>query len=418
LTFHDHHGNVLGMSEFVRKDYFARLKQGLTGRPNLIQVIVGPRQVGKTTLALQLKKSWDGPSFYHSADLPSAPDPFWLEERWQECRASLPAAGRECLLILDEVQKIPRWSEVVKKMADEDRIARRAIRTVLLGSSSLLMQKGLIESLAGRFELHRHFHWSYGECREYFRLSLDEYLFFGGYPGALPLRGDEARWGRYVRDSLIESVLGKDVLLMAPVAKPALLRQVFSLCLAHPAEIISYQKMIGQLRDAGNTVTVASYIRLLADAFLFAPLERYSGSRVRQRGSIPKIVVLDNSLLAATSGRAFAETRSDPSAWGRIVENAVGAKLHEWLQERGGRLFYWRQRQDEADYVLEVGGRLLALEVKSGVPGKSPNGLRQFANSHPRAEKVLISQSSEAGTAGIRRVALDEFFLDPGSIMG
>lgn len=406
------------MSEFVRKEYFSRLKKGLVGKPNLIQVVVGPRQVGKTTLALQLKKSWDGPSFYHSADLPSAPDPFWLEARWQECRAAVPASGRECLLILDEVQKIPRWSEVVKKMADEDRVASRSIRSVLLGSSSLLMQKGLSESLAGRYELHRHFHWSYGECREFFGLGLDEYLFFGGYPGALPLRGDEARWGRYVRDSLIESVLGKDVLLMAPVAKPALLRQVFGLCLAHPAEIMSYQKMIGQLRDAGNTVTVASYLRLLADAFLFAPLERYSGSRVRQRGSIPKIVVLDNSLLSATSGKGFAQTRSDPSAWGRIVENAVGAKLHEWLQERGGQLFYWRQRQDEADYVLETGGRLLALEVKSGVPGKPPNGLRQFAKLHPNAEKVLISQAAATGAGEMRRVPLDGFFLDPGSIMG
>jgi predicted AAA+ superfamily ATPase len=412
------------MDEFIRKNYFAALQKGLTGKPNLLQVVVGPRQVGKTTLAFQLKKRWAGPSFYQSADLPNTPDAVWLMDCWQECRIQAPVDGQEPLLVLDEVQKIPRWSEVVKKMADEDRIAGRVIRVVLLGSSSLLMQKGLNESLAGRFELHRHHHWSFGECRDYFKLTLPEYLYFGGYPGALPLRGDETRWGKYVRDSLIETVLGKDVLLMSPVSKPALLRQVFGLCLAHAAEIMSYQKMIGQLRDAGNTTTVASYIRLLSDAFLFAPLERFSGNRIRQRGSIPKIVVLDNALISAMYAPGFQNTVSDKAVWGRMVENAVGAKLHAWLQERGGRLYYWRHRQEEVDFVGEWGRRLFAVEVKSGVPGKFPGGLNQFAKRYPRAEKILISdgnaglvQDDQQGGESLRRVSLEQFFLNPGEIL-
>lgn len=412
------------MDEFIRKDLFAALQKGLSGEPNLLQVVVGPRQVGKTTLALQLKKQWPGLSFYHSADLPNTPDAGWLMERWQECRAQAPSTGQEPLLVLDEVQKIPRWSEVVKQMADGDKIADRVIRVVLLGSSSLLMQKGLNESLAGRFELHRHSHWSYNECRDYFKLTLPEYLYFGGYPGAIPLRGDETRWAKYVRDSLIETVLGKDVLLMSPVAKPALLRQVFGLCLAHAAEIMSYQKMIGQLRDAGNTTTIASYIRLLADAFLFAPLERFSGNRIRQRGSIPKIVVLDNALISAMYAPGFQNTVSDRAVWGRMVENAVGAKLHAWLQERGGRLYYWRHRQEEVDYVGEWGRRLFAVEVKSGVPGKFPDGLNQFTRRYPRAEKILISASipdsvkgGKQGDDSLRQIALEQFFLNPGKIL-
>jgi predicted AAA+ superfamily ATPase len=411
------------MSEFIRKFFYDVLVKGITGKPNLLQVVVGPRQVGKTTLALQVKKHWPGPSFYHSADLPNTPDAEWIMNHWLECRSHSSAANQESLLIFDEVQKIPRWSEVVKKMADEDRIAKRSIRVVLLGSSSLLMQKGLNESLAGRFELHRHHHWTYAECRDYFHLSLPEYLYFGGYPGAIPLRTDENRWAKYVRDSLIETVLGKDVLLMSPVSKPALLRQVFGLCLAHAAEIMSYQKMIGQLHDAGNTTTIASYIRLFADAFLFAQLEKYSGSRIRQRGSMPKIVVLDNALISAVYHSSFHNTFKNKTVWGRMVENAVGSKLNNWLQERGGRLYYWRDRHDEVDYIAEWGRRLLAVEVKSGVPGKVPDGLHQFAKRYPQTDKILISASApDLAQPGkqigqtCRQIDLEQFFLDPAAI--
>ncbi len=405
------------MADYIRMKLFDALQTGLRGQPNLIQAVVGPRQVGKTTLALQVKERWRGLAFYHSADLTSAPSADWLVARWNECRAARKKNKTEPLLILDEVQKIPRWSEAVKKMADEDRIAGRHIRVVVLGSSSLLMQKGLNESLAGRFELHRHPHWSFAECREYFGLSLPEYLYFGGYPGALPLRGDALRWARYVRDSLIETVLGKDVLLMSPVSKPALLRQVFTLCLAHPAEIMSYQKMTGQLQDAGNTTTIASYIRLLTDAFLFVSLERFSGNRIRQRGSIPKIVVLDNALISVVQGVDFPEAVKDRTFWGRVTENAVGAMLANWLAERGGRLYYWRDRNEEVDYVAIWGNHLVAIEVKSGAPGKFPEGLRGFVKRFPQAQQVLIAPgaSIHPGEGPCKKIELEHFLLNPES---
>lgn len=340
------------MKEYLRKSLFNALRKGLKGEPRLLQVITGPRQVGKTTLALQAYDNWAGPKLYKTTDLPNIPTVDWIMTQWEEGRSLCQKRRRETLLVLDEIQKIPRWSEVVKKMFDEDKRSRRPIRVVLLGSSSLLMQKGLTESLAGRFEIHRHNHWSFSECKEYFNLKLEDYLYFGGYPGAIPLRRDEPRWARYIRDSLIETVLSKDVILMSPITKPALLRQVFGLCLVHPAEIVSYQKMIGQLQDAGNTTTIASYIRLLSNAFLLAPLEKYSGSKIRQRGSMPKILVLDNALISATTGRGFKTIFKDKIAWGRMVENAVGARLYPILQELGGALFYWRDRNYEVDYIV------------------------------------------------------------------
>lgn len=385
----------------------------------MLQVIIGPRQVGKTTLALQVFKNWPGPKSYNSADLPNTPTIDWVVNHWEQCRLRYRQNKREGLLILDEIQKIPRWSEAVKKLYDEDKVAKRRIRVVLLGSSSLLVQKGLTESLAGRFEIHRHYHWSYNECHEYFRLNLNEYLYFGGFPGALLLRKDENRWGKYIRDSLIETVLSKDVLLMTPVTKPALLRQAFGLCLAHPAEIVSYQKMIGQLQDAGNTTTIAFYLRLLANAFLLAPLEKYSGSRIKQRGSTPKILVLDNSLIIATVGQGFKETMKNKAFRGRLLENAVGAKIYSLLQELGGELFYWRERDNEVDYVVKLKNRLIAIEVKSSNQIENQEALEQFAKRYPAAEKVLIQANAESEDKqrtelrSCKMLSINDFFNNP-----
>lgn len=408
------------MKEYIRQNLFDKLYKGLKGEPRLLQVIIGPRQVGKTTLALQVHNKWSGPKFYFSADLPNIPTIDWVVRNWEGCRALYRKNKRETLLILDEIQKIPRWSEAVKKLFDEDGIAKRRIRVVLLGSSSLLVQKGLTESLTGRFEIHRHYHWSYKECNQYFGLKLNEYLYFGGFPAALLLRKDESRWGRYIRDSLIETVLSKDVLLMSPVTKPALMRQAFGLCLSHPAEIVSYQKMIGQLQDAGNTTTIAFYLRLLANAFLLVPLEKYSGSRIKQRGSIPKILVLDNSLVSATIGQGFRSTVKDKIFWGRMLENAVGAKLYPMLQEIGGELFYWRDRDNEVDYVVKLKNRLIAIEVKSGRPTKYPGALEKFAKRYHTAEKVIIQQSIAAMAEKqllqqkhVKLISVKDFFLDP-----
>jgi len=409
------------MKEYLRKPLFDALLRGLRGKPSLIQVIVGPRQVGKTTLALQLYDKWSGPKIYKSADLPNIPTVDWIIEQWEEAVHLRQRRKRETLLILDEIQKIPRWSEVVKKMFDEDKRRRRLLRVVLLGSSSLLMQKGLTESLAGRFEIHRHNHWSFSECKDYFKLKFEEYIYFGGYPGAIPLRKDENRWGRYIRDSLIETVLSKDVILMSPISKPALLRQVFGLCLDHPAEIVSYQKMIGQLQDAGNTTTIAFYLTLLAKAFLLVPLEKYSGSKIKQRGSMPKILVLDNALISATSGTYFKSTKKDKTIWGRMIENAVGAKLYSILQEFGGSLFYWRDRNNEVDYVVRVGKKLVAIEVKSGIPNKASASLNLFAKRYKKAEKIVITPTAMKFVKiekDVREVKLIDFFTQPHKSIG
>lgn len=413
------------MKEYIRKSLLNTLWKGLKGEPRLLQVIIGPRQVGKTTLVLQLYDRWSGPKLYKTADLPNIPTVGWIITQWEECRSLCQRKRRETLLVLDEIQKIPRWSEAVKKMFDEDKRSKVPMRVVLLGSSSLLMQKGLTESLAGRFELHRHTHWSFSECKEYFKLRLEEYIYFGGYPGAIPLRRDEPRWAKYIRDSLIETVLSKDVILMSPITKPALLRQAFGLCLTHPAEIMSYQKMIGQLQDAGNTTTIAFYLRLLSNAFLLAPLEKYSGSKIKQRGSMPKILLLDNALISATIGGGFKTILKDKTLWGRMIENAVGAKIYPMLQEFGGGLFYWRDRNDEVDYIVQIGQRLIAIEVKSGILLKFPASLDLFSRRYKKVEKIIIfnpqiTKQSKHNKAenNIEYVSLQEFFCNPSKILG
>ena len=403
---------------FIRKHLFDELWEALHRKPQLLQVVLGPRQVGKTTLAKQVMKQWLGPKIYETADAPNIPVSEWIEHHWQRARRESLDSKRTGLLILDEVQKIPGWSEVVKKLADQDKAKKIRLRVLILGSSALLVQRGLTESLAGRFELHRHLQWSYKECRECFGLSLQEYFIFGGYPGALPLRKDTLRWGRYIRDTLIETVVGKDVLLMSPVQKPALLRQVFGMACAHPAEILSYQKMIGQLSDAGNTVTIAHYFHLLAAAFLIAPLSKWSGSHIRQKGSTPKIVLRDASLVNALMFPALKRSEIDFAWMGRLTENAVGAALVALAEQNGAEIFYWRERSDEVDYVVRFGKKLLAIEVKSGKNSFETNGMRLFKKYYPETQCVLIGNSKPLSLSdSIRYLNLKDFFNNPSSIL-
>ncbi|PIZ13311.1 MAG: hypothetical protein COY53_05455 [Elusimicrobia bacterium CG_4_10_14_0_8_um_filter_37_32] len=403
------------MKDYIRRSLFDELDKRLQGEPNLIQVVIGPRQVGKTTLVLQLYKKWSGPKHYKTADLPNTPTIDWITTQWEEARVLYRKKRNKTLLILDEVQKIPRWSEVVKQLFDEDKRTKRPIRVILLGSSSLLMQKGLTESLAGRFEIHRHTHWSFSECEEYFKMKINEYLYFGGYPGAIPLRNDESRWSKYIRDSLIETVLSKDVLLMSTITKPALLRQLLGVGLAHPAEIISYQKMLGQLQDAGNTTTIASYLKLLSNAFLLSPLEKYSGSRIKQRGSTPKILAWDNSLVTATRGISYKVALKDKALMGRLTENAIGVKLLAITQETGGELFYWRDRDNEVDYVIQSGDRLIAIEVKSGSSPALLASLELFGRRYKRTKKTVILQTNNKirDAGDIQYITIADFFRNP-----
>ena len=355
-----------------------------------IQVLAGPRQVGKTTLVRQLMASLPHAVHFASADALAAKDRQWIRLQWETARLKLNQSGSgEGLLILDEVQKVPDWSEVVKSLWDEDSNNQTPLKVIILGSSPLLVQRGLTESLAGRFEIIPVRHWSFKEMHDAFDMSLEEYVYFGGYPGAADLRQDEERWRNYILDSLIETTISRDILLMTQVNKPALLRQLFFLGCNYSGQILSYQKMMGQMQDAGNTTTLAHYLDLLAGAGMLCGIAKYAGQKVRQRGSSPKLQVMDMALMSALSSQGFGSVRSDPEIWGRWVESAVGAHLINSSIEYGYELFYWRERGREVDFVVKYQGRLLAIEVKSHKRQTALPGMDAFAQAfHP--DKVLL----------------------------
>jgi predicted AAA+ superfamily ATPase len=390
------------MASQIERSIVSRILRKLGQPPPLIQVIIGPRQVGKTTAAREIARRWGGPVQYAAADDPLPPGPEWIRGQWELARRS----GRKALslLVLDEVQKVRGWSEAVKACWDEDRAAERAVHVLLLGSSALLLASGVSESLAGRFFLHRCLHWSWPECREAFGWDLDRWIYFGGYPGAALLVGDETSWGAYIRDSLIETVLARDVVALQVVTKPTLLRHLFAFAASHPAQIVSYNKMLGELQDAGNTTTLAHYLRLLGSAFLLTGLERYSAGEARSRGSSPKLISWNNALVNALKLRTYAESRADPALWGRLVENAVGAQLLNHLQGLPYEVTYWRDRNNEVDFVVRSPRGVWAIEVKSGRPGKAA-GLDRFLLGHRGARCLIV------GSGGM---PLEEFFAtDP-----
>jgi predicted AAA+ superfamily ATPase len=282
------------------------------------------------------------------------------------------------------------WSETVKRLWDEDTAARTPLRVVILGSAPLLIQRGLSESLAGRFEILHVPHWTFAEMQAAFGFTLDQYIFYGGYPGAAPLIGEPDRWARYIKDSLIETTVSRDVLLLSRVDKPALLRQLFELGCRMSGQILSYTKMLGRLQDAGNTTTLAHYLELLAGAGMLAGLPKYTGSVVRQRGSSPRLQVLNNALMTAQSGLTIDEAREAPATWGRLTESAVGAHLANAAASGECRLSYWRDKNREVDFVVEVGKKLLAVEVKSGRRREALPGLGAFTQAEKRARPILI----------------------------
>lgn len=391
------------------------LRQRFRESPTFMIVIAGPRQVGKTTLVRQALA--DQPAKYVAADqpLPDATDPLaspfaetalatqiipgaqptaeWLAQQWMQARARAKMLPREerFVLAIDEIQKIPRWSEVVKGLWDADRAEDLDMHVVLLGSSPWLMQKGLTESLAGRYELIHMNHWSYPEMQDAFDFSLDEYLYFGGYPGSARLIREERRWREYVRGALIHPNIEKDILQMTRVDKPALLKNLFELGCAYSGQIVSYTKLLGQLQDAGNTVTLAHYLDLLSRAGLLAGLSKYAGQKHRQRASSPKLNALNTALIAAVTGYNFAEARADRSYWGRLVESAVGAHLYNTASDNC-RVYYWRESPNEVDFVLTDGRRLAAIEVKSGATFAAPKGLGAFAEKFKQARQIVVGE--------------------------
>lgn len=376
-------------SAFYRRRIFGPLASRLAERPARLQVVSGPRQVGKTTVVLQALEASDAPSHYASADDPALRDTAWLEAQWEEGRRLAGKPNRGAILAIDEIQKVTNWAETVKRLWDEDRGTDLPLRVALLGSAAMLVQHGLSESLTGRFELIRAPHWSFAEMRDAFGFSLDQFVYFGGYPGAASLVDDEQRWAAYVLDSIVETTISRDLLLLTRVDKPALLRSLFRLVCDYSSQIVSYQKLTGQLHDAGNTTTLAHYLDLLSAAGLAVGLEKYSPGKVRQRRSTPKLLALDTALVSATSGRTFEESQEDRNHWGRLVETAVGAHLWATRDPRA-EILYWRDRGKEVDFVVERGKQLAAIEVKSGRRRDGLPGMAAFEAGHGPARKLLI----------------------------
>lgn len=381
------------------------LRERLAGPRTFIQLLAGPRQVGKTTIVHQVRATFRGRTHFASADLPGLTDATWVEQQWEVAR-TLALSGEPCLLVLDEVQKVPGWSVTVKRLWDEDTAAARELAVVLLGSSPLLLQSGSSESLAGRFELIRVTHWSFSEMRDAFGLDLEQYLFFGGYPGAIALAADEERWRRYILDALIETTIARDIQLMTRIDKPALLRRLFALGCEYSGQILSYQKMVGQLQDAGNTTTLAHYLEVLGAAGLVRGLEKHANERVRQRAASPKLLALNTALVTAMSGRPAADFRHDAELRGRLVETAVGAHLVNGLVDTNARVGYWREGDREVDFVVEKGTARLAIEVKSGRARPVPPGLEAFERAFGPCRKLLV------GKGGL---SLEDFFTTPPS---
>lgn len=389
---------------FVRTALFELLLSRLRSPRRFIQVLAGPRQVGKTTLARQVMDALPIDSHYASADEPTLKDRAWLQGQWDTARLRAGAPRRTVLLVLDEVQKIPAWSEVVKRLWDEDSAASRPIRVLLLGSAPLAMESGLTESLAGRFEIVPVTHWFFPEMRAAFRWDLERFIYFGAYPGAAPLIRNRERWARYIKDSLIETTISRDVLLLHRVEKPALLRQLFLLGCQYSGQILSYNKMLGQLQDAGNTTTLAHYLELLAGAGMVAGIPKFSPSGVRERASSPKLSVLNTALISALGAHGYAEARKDGEHWGRLVESAVGAHLLNGAAGTGTDILYWRERGFEVDFVLRHERRLVAIEVKSGRRRDSLPGLAAFSKLFKPSRILLVGGDG---------MALEEFLSTP-----
>ena len=392
--------------EYIRKQFWT-LKERILEPRKFMQVVAGPRQVGKSTLVGQVLEQVNIAHVIEVADGVDPKDSDWIHRIWEAARATMIIRGiDEYLLVIDEVQKIENWSEMVKWEWDADTRNRLNLKVVLLGSSRLLLKKGLTESLAERYELIRMPHWSLQEMREAFGVTLDEYIYFGGYPGPAHMIKEERRWRKYIKDSLVAPAIEKDVIMTSNIYKPALMKQLFKLGCSYSAEILSLTKLMGQLQDAGNVTTLAGYLEILDECALMTALQKYAKDEARKRGSIPKYQVYNNALLTAYKGRGFITDRTDTKAWGQWVESAVGAHLLSMADELGYEVFYWREpsrnkdeKDKEVDFIIDYGGEVTAIEVKSGRRGMNA-GLPVFV------EAFKPKRSFVVGTCG---VSLEDF---------
>jgi predicted AAA+ superfamily ATPase len=350
-----------------KRAQITELEKRMAEPRNKIQVISGPRQVGKSTMVKQALQETTIPYMLVSADNVDHANTAWIGEMWATARARMKVLkAEEYLLVIDEVHKLDNWSEAVKKEWDEDTFRDVNLKAIILGSSRLLLKDGLTESLAGRYELIRMPHWSYSEMKEAFGFDVDQFIYFGGYPGSAMYVGDERRWSKYIKDSIVAPAIEKDVLWTKTVYKPALIRQLFELGCAYSSEELSLNKMLGQLQDAGNVTTLSGYLTTLDESRLLCGLMKYASDKARKYNSVPKLMVYNTALFSVQSGMTFKAAFTTPKLWGRWVESAVGAHLLNQADEYDYKLYYWREKEDEVDFVIEYNKQCIAIEVKSG----------------------------------------------------
>ena len=363
------------MKKVINLDFTAKLENALALNNGLLQVIIGPRQVGKTTTVLKyLNENHPDKFLFYSADEVFNATPNWILEIWSKARIE------NKILVIDEIQKCENWSAVIKKFWDEDKKNKKTFPCILLGSSSLEIQKGLTESLTGRFQLHKAYHWNHAESKKGYGISFEDYLKIGGYPGSYIFK-DQNEWAKYVKQSIILTVIEKDILQYHTVKSPALFKQAFEIIMSYPAQEISYTKLLGQLQSKGNTELIKYYLSLYEGAFLVKVLEKYSAKKIISKSSTPKILPLAPCLY-------YLEILDDYKSeeLGRVFELVVGAQLVRTDES----LFYWREGNDEVDFVLKKGRKLYAIEVKSGRK-KSQKGLQKFKENFPGAKLILIT---------------------------
>lgn len=377
---------------YTRKE-FALLRQRLEEPRHFIQVVLGPRQIGKSTLVKQVLKSLAVPHLFFAADDVPTSQKKWISDCWSQARLMVRGQGlKEMVLVIDEIQKLVGWSETVKKEWDADTFNDVPIKVLLLGSSRVLLERGLADSMAGRYEEIRMSHWSYSEMHDAFGWNLEQYVFYGGYPGSAQLIGDEQRWRDYIFSSIVDATINKDILQDTVITKPALLRQTFELCAAYSGEMVSLTKMLGQLQDAGNTTTLAGYINLLSQSGLVGGLQKYAMDNARKRASIPKYQVYNNALKDIYVDKTFRDAQTDRKLWGRIFESAVGSWLLNEAFRHRWSLFYWRDGVNEVDFVLRRLDKTVAIEVKSN--GESDtHGLHVFQEKFHPVQSVIVGDN-------------------------
>ncbi|MBQ5873990.1 MAG: ATP-binding protein [Bacteroidales bacterium] len=350
-----------------KRRQFNELKSRIEEARNKIQVISGPRQVGKSTLVKQVLKEISIDFTFISADNVEKDNLYWINEVWETARQRMKLKKeREYLLVIDEVHKVNNWSEAVKKEWDDDTFNDVNIKVILLGSSRLLIKDGLTESLAGRYELIHMSHWSFKEMKEAFGMDLEHYIFFGGYPGGVGFINNEVRWRKYIKDSIVAPAIAHDILMTKTIYKPELMKQLFELGCTYSGEEIALTKLLGQLQDAGNITTLANYLSTLNESHLLCGLQKYANDNARKYNSVPKMMVYNTALLSSLYGLNYSQVFTNPKMWGRWVESAVGTHLLNMANELDYRIYYWRERNDEVDFILEYNRQCIAIEVKSG----------------------------------------------------